>query len=78
MQAEHAVARVPENPLSETFRRADRIDVLRGNLRGRLSRGDVNEITEALPYRGFHRFLLLQATRHLVWHPLRPLPMYRW
>jgi len=74
----HHKIRPVENPLVETFRRADRIDVLAGNLRGGLSCDDVDEVTKALPYSGFHRFLLRQATRNFVRHPLRPLPMYRW
>jgi len=74
----HHKIRPVEDPCVETFRRADRIDVLAGSLRGHLSRADVNEVTKALPYHGFHRFLLRQATRNFIRHPLRPLPMYRW
>jgi hypothetical protein len=74
----HHKIRSVENPLVETFRRADRTDAMRGNLRGRLSRDDVKEVTEALPYLGFHRFLLRETGRNLVRNPLRPLPMFRW
>ncbi|MDP9842359.1 hypothetical protein [Streptosporangium lutulentum] len=74
----HHKIRSVENPLVETFRRADRTDAFRGNLRGRLSRADVAEVTEVLPYRGFHRFLFRQTARNFVRHPLRPLPMFHW
>jgi hypothetical protein len=74
----HHKIRSVEDPHVETFRRADRIDVLAGTLRGRLGRAEINEVTKALPYHGFHRFLLRQAARNFVRHPLRPLPMYRW
>lgn len=74
----HHKIRPVADPLVETFRLADRTDALRGNLRGRLSRSDIREVTDALPYHGFHRFLLTRTGRNVLRHPLRPLPMFRW
>lgn len=74
----HHKVRSVEDPLVETFRRADRIEVLHGGLRGRLRRAEVREITAALPYCGFHAFLARQTARRFIRHPLNPLPMYRW
>ncbi|MGW1544450.1 hypothetical protein ACWCPM_30200 [Streptomyces sp. NPDC002309] len=74
----HHKLRPVRDPLVETFRKADRIDAARGHLRSGLGRREVDEITAALPYHGFHRFLLREETRHLRRHPLRPLPMVRW
>lgn len=74
----HHKLRPVHDPLVETFRKADRIDVARGHLRSGLGSREIDEITAALPYCGFHRFLLREATRHITRHPLRPLPMFRW
>ncbi|MBO0881133.1 MAG: hypothetical protein J2P17_12450 [Mycobacterium sp.] len=66
------------DPLIETFRLADRVDVSGGLLRDGVGRRDLRVITTALPYRGFHPYLGWQIGRHAVRHPLRPLPMVRW
>ncbi|WP_280341674.1 hypothetical protein [Nocardia neocaledoniensis] len=66
------------DPLVETFRVADRIDVSRGLLRGGVDAEFVRQVVELFPYLGFHRFLLNSGLRHAVRHPLRPLPMLRW
>lgn len=63
----------------ETFRLGDRVDVFRGLVIGtELHRADVDEVIGALPYGGFHTFLLHSAAKWTLRHPLRPLPMLRW
>ncbi|GAA3766980.1 hypothetical protein [Streptomyces chiangmaiensis] len=74
----HHKLRPVYDPLVETFRQADRMDVARGHLRSGLARREIDEITAALPYYGFHRFLLREAIRRITRHPLHPLPMLRW
>ncbi|MGW6727209.1 hypothetical protein ACWF9G_15020 [Nocardia sp. NPDC055029] len=66
------------DPLVETFRLADRVDVGHGLLRGRIDAEFVAQVVERFPYAGFHRFLVRSGLRHLVRHPARPLPMLRW
>lgn len=74
----HHKLRPVADPLTESFRRADRTDAFRGTMRGRLSRDDIKQATEAMPYCGFHRFLIRRAAQHIVRHPLKPMPMLRW
>ncbi|MFG2003951.1 hypothetical protein ACGFNU_32820 [Spirillospora sp. NPDC048911] len=78
MVESHHKIRPVRDRLVESFRRADRIDVLRGGLRGPLSRHDIEQITRALPYGGFHAFLLRAGLGYAVRHPRRPFPMMRW
>ncbi len=79
MIALHHSLRPVDDPWVETFRLADRIDAFRGLTVGtRISRGDVAEVVNALPYGGFHKLLVTNAVKWAVRHPLRPLPMVRW
>jgi hypothetical protein len=79
MIVEHHKLRALDDPLVETFRLADRVDAFHGLTIGTgLSRADVAEVVEALPYGGFHKFLVGAAAKWTVRHPLRPLPMLRW
>lgn len=79
MIAEHHRLRTADDPWVETFRLGDRVDAFHGLTVGTaISRDDVAEVVAALPYGGFHRFLLTSAARWTVRHPLRPLPMLRW
>jgi hypothetical protein len=79
MVAEHHKLRPVDDPWVETFRLADRIDAFRGLTIGTaISRKDVSEVVEILPYGGFRKFLVTNAAKWAVRHPLRPLPMIRW
>ncbi|WP_189031957.1 hypothetical protein [Nocardia rhizosphaerihabitans] len=78
MVLEHHGVRARTDPLVETFRLADRVDVGHGVLRGRIDAEFIAQVVERFPYAGFHRFLVRSGLRHLVRHPLRPLPMLRW
>jgi hypothetical protein len=62
----------------ETFRVADRVDVMRGLLRGALTRSDVRRVVQEFPYNGFHALLIRTGVGWAAKHPLRPLPMFRW
>jgi hypothetical protein len=75
---EHHRLRPVDEPMTETFRTADLVDVSRGVLSGRLDRSDVRAVVAQLPYNGFHAFLAKGLTSHAARHPLRPLPMLRW
>jgi hypothetical protein len=75
---EHHRLRPLDNHMTETFRKADLIDVSRGFLRSQVSRSTVQAVVAQLPYRWFHAFLAKGLTRYAARHPLRPLPMLRW
>lgn len=75
---EHHRLRPVHDRLTETFRKADLIDVSHGVLRQGISRSAIRAAVEALPYNGFHVFLAKGLSGHAVRHPLRPLPMMRW
>ena len=78
MIAEHHKLRAARDPMIETFRIADRIDVSRGLLIGSLPRSLVKGVVGELPYLGFHAFLARGLFGYAATHPLRPFPMLRW
>ena len=78
MVTEHHRLRSAGDELAETFRVADRIDVSRGLIAGRISRSSIKAVVAELPYAGFHAFLVRGLTRYAVRNPTRPLPMLRW
>jgi hypothetical protein len=74
----HRLRVVKDDRVVETFRRADLIDVSHGLLRQGIGGSSVRAAVEALPYNGFHLFLVKGLTGYATQHPLRPLPMMRW
>ncbi|HEY9303342.1 MAG TPA: hypothetical protein VIO95_03525 [Mycobacterium sp.] len=75
---DHHRLRPVSDPLTETFRKADLVDVSRGLLRGHIGWSDVHAVVAQLPYRGFHAFLANGLTRYAARHPLHPFPMLHW
>src|ERR1700756_4913101 len=75
---EHHRLRPPGDQMTETFRRADLVDVSRGFIAGQIGRSQVRAVVAQLPYSGFHAFLAKGLSSYTVRHPLRPLPMLRW
>jgi hypothetical protein len=75
---EHHRLRPVGDRVTETFRRADLIDVSHGVLRHGIARSAVRAAVDRLPYNGFHAFLAKGLTGYAARHPLRPLPMMRW
>src|SRR5262245_43325321 len=63
--------------LVENFRKADWIDVSLGLKTFGLDKSRIKENLKAIPYLGFHGFLLKQFLHQLIKHPLRPLPMFK-
>jgi hypothetical protein len=78
MITEHHKLRAVGDPMNETFRIADRIDVSRGVLTGSLQRPFIKGVVRELPYLGFHGFLARGLLGYAVRHPQRPFPMLRW
>jgi hypothetical protein len=75
---EHHRLRPADDRMTETFRRADLVDVSHGLIAGPIGRSQVRAVANQLPYNGFHAFLTKGLTGYAVRHPLRPLPMLRW
>jgi hypothetical protein len=75
---EHHRLRPVDDRVTETFRRADLIDVSHGVLRHGIGRSAIRAAVEKLPYNGFHVFLARGLTGYATRHPLHPLPMMRW
>lgn len=79
MVVDHHKLRPAADAWVETSRLADRVDVFRGLRVGTvLRRADVRDVVAALPYGGFHTFLVRSAAAWTRRHPLRPMPMLRW
>ena len=64
-------------PLVESFRKADLIDVSLGALTAGLPRTFVNEVRSTFPNAGFHSRLRQVLGAWILRHPLRPLPMMK-
>jgi hypothetical protein len=75
---EHHRLRPVQDQLTETFRKADLVDVSHGLLSSKVRRTGVRAVVAQLPYLGFHAFLVKGLSQHAVRHPRRPLPMLRW
>lgn len=75
---EHHRLRRSDERMTETFRKADLVDVSHGILRAQIGRSAVQAVVAELPYRGFHAFLAKGLAGYAARHPLRPLPMMRW
>ena len=75
---EHHRLRRSDDRITETFRKADLVDVSHGLLRNQIGRSAGQAVVAELPYRGFHAFLAKGLAGYAARHPLRPLPMLRW
>jgi hypothetical protein len=75
---EHHRLRPVDDHVTDTFRKADLVDVSHGLLRNTIGRSAVNAVVAELPYRGFHAFLAKGLAGYAARHPSRPLPMMRW
>jgi hypothetical protein len=64
--------------LTESFRKADWVDITLGCWRFGLARSFIKEVRDAFPNAGFHRKLVRLTQARLMTHPLSPLPMLRW
>lgn len=68
----------PNEELTETFRRADWIDVSRGILSFGLPRAKLREIFRRWPNADFHKRLVQLTLAEFRAHRLRPLPVLKW
>lgn len=79
IEQHHKLRKYKANPgwLVEPFRKADWIDVSRGNLKFALPSALVTEILTVFPNAGFHKRLFALTRQRLKTHPFSPLPMMR-
>ena len=61
----------------EAFRKADLIDLSFGLFRFGVKAKQLKEVNALFPTLGFHRFILVQALKNTIRHPLNPLPMMK-
>ena len=64
--------------IAESFRKADLTDLTFGFINFGVTRYDLNELNKEFPSLGFHRFIVKQALKNTLKHPLNPLPMMKW
>jgi hypothetical protein len=73
----HKVRTYQNNPLVEAMRKADWIDVSLGNMRFGLDKSFIQFVKEAFPNNGFHQLLAKSSAKHILKHPLNPIPMFK-
>lgn len=61
----------------ENFREADWIDVSLALLTFKYDKKQINENRRRFPNLGFHRFLIKEALKNFLKHPLNPLPIFK-
>lgn len=74
----HKLRRVKDDPLVESFRRADLCDLSFGRIRGGIPRDAYRQLAATFPSAGFHQRIAGLAVKRAMTHPLRPAPMMRW
>jgi hypothetical protein len=66
------------NPLIETFRKSDLVDVSWGLVSCGIPAADLKRIQNAFPNGGFHKRLVKLAAAWVLRHPFSPLPIVKW
>ncbi|RQH13040.1 hypothetical protein D5R40_34645 [Okeania hirsuta] len=61
----------------EAFRKADLVDLSMGKISFGIKQQFIEENYRRFPLRGFHFTILSAFFRHIVKHPLNPLPMMK-
>ena len=73
----HKLSSYTADALVEAFRKADLIDLSFGLFSFGIKREQLKELNRLFPSLGFHRFIVWQAIKNMVRHPLNPLPMMK-
>jgi HD domain len=74
----HKFSSYKTNKMVEAFRKADLIDLSFNLFRFGISSELLHRLNKQFPAKGFHRFILAQAIKNTIRHPLNPLPMLKW
>jgi hypothetical protein len=61
----------------EAMRKADWLDVSLGFVHFGLDKSLIQFVKEAFPNNGFHQLLAKNSVKHILKHPLHPLPMFK-
>ncbi len=73
----HKIRAYHGNPLVEAMRKADWLDVSLGLVHFGLDKSLIQFVQETFPNNGFHQLLAKNSAKHILKHPLNPLPMFK-
>ena len=73
----HKLSMYKGDAIVESFRKADLIDLSLGLISFGVHKETLKELNTEFPSFGFHRFIVKQAIKNTMLHPLNPLPMMR-
>jgi hypothetical protein len=73
----HKLSTYKSNNIVEAFRKADLIDLSFGLFKFGIETKQLAELNTLFPSLGFHRFIVKQALKNTLLHPVNPLPMMR-
>ncbi len=73
----HKLRQYKHSELVENFRRADLIDFSLGLFKFGIPSSDLTEIKRRFPNEGFHKMLVIRASRWICRHPLDPVPVIK-
>lgn len=73
----HKILRYTPSKVVDNFRKADLVDLTFGFINFGVNRNIIKELTALFPNLGFQRFVIQIITRHIVRHPLNPLPILK-
>ena len=73
----HKIRAYHSSPLVEAMRKADWLDVSLGFVHFGLDKSLIQFVKEAFPNNGFHQLLAKNSAKHILKHPLNPLPMFK-
>ncbi len=66
------------NPLAESFRKADLIDLSHGLISFGISTEQLKTIEKQYPSLGFRTFIAKEILKNCMLHPFNPLPIVKW
>lgn len=76
----HKITSYSDNryPLVEVFRKGDLTDFSLGLIRNGIEKSVIQEVKNAFPNEGFHKFLCILGTKWVLKHPFNPAPIIKW
>lgn len=74
----HKLSSYRNNPLAESFRKADLIDLSHGLISFGIPRKKIAETEMQYPVLGFRTFIAKEILKNIIRHPLNPLPIVKW
>ena len=74
----HKLSTYKGDAITESFRKADFVDLSFSLISFGVNKETLKELNTEFPSLGFHRFIVKQAIKNTLRHPLNPLPMMKW